>query len=162
VDEFPDQETTLAASEEPPGTIIIDTQERHLYLIKDETHAVRYGIGRTACWPAPGGTARADPGIVDEDVEPIAVLPHDLGEAAHLGKRREVGRQEYRRAAASRPHLLEDLFAPPAIPSVDQDVSALVSKPARHQPTHAVRRPGHQCGLAFEVHAFRWERPFWS
>src|ERR1700691_4119320 len=30
---------------QPAGTIIIDTQERHLYLIQDETHALRYGIG---------------------------------------------------------------------------------------------------------------------
>jgi lipoprotein-anchoring transpeptidase ErfK/SrfK len=30
---------------EPPGTIIIDTLERHLYLIQDSTHAIRYGIG---------------------------------------------------------------------------------------------------------------------
>jgi lipoprotein-anchoring transpeptidase ErfK/SrfK len=30
---------------EQPGTIIIDTQERHLYLIQDSTHALRYGIG---------------------------------------------------------------------------------------------------------------------
>jgi len=30
---------------ELPGTIIIDTQERHLYLIQDSTHALRYGIG---------------------------------------------------------------------------------------------------------------------
>lgn len=30
---------------EPPGTIIIETQERHLYLIQDSTHAIRYGIG---------------------------------------------------------------------------------------------------------------------
>ena len=30
---------------QPPGTIIIDTQERHLYLIEDSTHAIRYGIG---------------------------------------------------------------------------------------------------------------------
>jgi lipoprotein-anchoring transpeptidase ErfK/SrfK len=30
---------------EAPGTIIIDTQERHLYLIQDSTHAIRYGIG---------------------------------------------------------------------------------------------------------------------
>jgi lipoprotein-anchoring transpeptidase ErfK/SrfK len=30
---------------EPTGTIIIDTQERHLYLIEDSTHALRYGIG---------------------------------------------------------------------------------------------------------------------
>ena len=29
---------------QPPGTIIIDTQERHLYLIQ-ETRAMRYGIG---------------------------------------------------------------------------------------------------------------------
>ena len=32
-------------SQHPPGTIIIDTQERHLYLIQDSTHAMRYGIG---------------------------------------------------------------------------------------------------------------------
>jgi lipoprotein-anchoring transpeptidase ErfK/SrfK len=32
-------------SQQPPGTIIIDTQERHLYLIQDPTHALRYGIG---------------------------------------------------------------------------------------------------------------------
>ena len=30
---------------QPPGTVIIDTQERHLYLIQDQTHALRYGIG---------------------------------------------------------------------------------------------------------------------
>jgi hypothetical protein len=38
-------------------------------------------------------------------------------------------------------------------------VSALVGQPERHQPTHAVHRPGHQRDLAFEVHAFRRERP---
>ncbi|HEX8828911.1 MAG TPA: L,D-transpeptidase [Xanthobacteraceae bacterium] len=32
-------------SQQPAGTIIIDTQERHLYLIQDSTHAMRYGIG---------------------------------------------------------------------------------------------------------------------
>jgi len=32
-------------SQQPPGTIIIDTQERHLYLIQDSTRALRYGIG---------------------------------------------------------------------------------------------------------------------
>ena len=32
-------------SQQPSGTIIIDTQERHLYLIQDPTHAMRYGIG---------------------------------------------------------------------------------------------------------------------
>jgi lipoprotein-anchoring transpeptidase ErfK/SrfK len=32
-------------SQQPPGVIIVDTSERHLYLIQDSTHAIRYGIG---------------------------------------------------------------------------------------------------------------------
>ena len=32
-------------SQHPPGTIIVDTAERHLYLIESETRALRYGIG---------------------------------------------------------------------------------------------------------------------
>jgi lipoprotein-anchoring transpeptidase ErfK/SrfK len=32
-------------SQNPVGTIIIDTSERHLYLIESETRALRYGIG---------------------------------------------------------------------------------------------------------------------
>jgi lipoprotein-anchoring transpeptidase ErfK/SrfK len=32
-------------SQHPPGTIIVETQERHLYLIWNETLALRYGIG---------------------------------------------------------------------------------------------------------------------
>jgi len=32
-------------SQQPPGTIIIETSERHLYLIESETRALRYGIG---------------------------------------------------------------------------------------------------------------------
>jgi lipoprotein-anchoring transpeptidase ErfK/SrfK len=32
-------------SQEPPGTIIIDTSERFLYLIQSPTSAIRYGIG---------------------------------------------------------------------------------------------------------------------
>jgi lipoprotein-anchoring transpeptidase ErfK/SrfK len=43
-DEFRKQ-LVLYRSEQPPGTIIVDTQERHLYLIQDPTHAIRYGIG---------------------------------------------------------------------------------------------------------------------
>ena len=39
------KQLVLYRSLQPPGTIIIDTQERHLYLIQDETHALRYGIG---------------------------------------------------------------------------------------------------------------------
>src|ERR1700721_2957071 len=43
-DEFKRQ-MVFYRSLQPPGTIIIDTQERHLYLVQDETHALRYGIG---------------------------------------------------------------------------------------------------------------------
>jgi lipoprotein-anchoring transpeptidase ErfK/SrfK len=32
-------------SQQPIGTILIDTHERHLYLIESPTRAVRYGIG---------------------------------------------------------------------------------------------------------------------
>jgi lipoprotein-anchoring transpeptidase ErfK/SrfK len=32
-------------SQQPPGTIIVETSERHLYLIESETRALRYGIG---------------------------------------------------------------------------------------------------------------------
>ncbi len=43
-DEFKKQQV-LYRSLQPPGTIIIDTQERHLYLIESPTTALRYGIG---------------------------------------------------------------------------------------------------------------------
>ena len=32
-------------SQQPAGVIIVNTVERHLYLIQDPTHAIRYGIG---------------------------------------------------------------------------------------------------------------------
>ena len=32
-------------SQHAPGTIIVETSERHLYLIENETRAIRYGIG---------------------------------------------------------------------------------------------------------------------
>jgi lipoprotein-anchoring transpeptidase ErfK/SrfK len=39
------RQAVLYRSQQPPGTIIIDTSERHLYLIVNATHALRYGIG---------------------------------------------------------------------------------------------------------------------
>ncbi len=47
-DDLPDQFQRRAVfyrSQLPVGTIIIDTAERHLYLIESETRALRYGIG---------------------------------------------------------------------------------------------------------------------
>jgi len=47
-DTLPDEykrQVVFYRSLEAPGTIIIDTHERHLYLIQSETRALRYGIG---------------------------------------------------------------------------------------------------------------------
>jgi len=47
-DNLPEQfqrQAVFYRSQQPPGTIIIDTAERHLYLIESETRALRYGIG---------------------------------------------------------------------------------------------------------------------
>jgi lipoprotein-anchoring transpeptidase ErfK/SrfK len=39
------RQMVLYRSQQPPGTVIVETQERHLYLIQSETLALRYGIG---------------------------------------------------------------------------------------------------------------------
>jgi len=39
------KQLVLYRSQQPPGTIIIESGERHLYLIQDSTRALRYGIG---------------------------------------------------------------------------------------------------------------------
>jgi lipoprotein-anchoring transpeptidase ErfK/SrfK len=39
------KQTVLYRTSEPPGTIIISTAERHLYLIQGNGRALRYGIG---------------------------------------------------------------------------------------------------------------------
>jgi hypothetical protein len=46
-------------------------------------------------------TSGADSSIVDQDIEPIHRRLGRVGEAAHLGECREVGREEIRRSAAS-------------------------------------------------------------
>ena len=47
-DDLPEQfqrQAVFYRSQHPVGTIIIETAERHLYLIESETRALRYGIG---------------------------------------------------------------------------------------------------------------------
>jgi lipoprotein-anchoring transpeptidase ErfK/SrfK len=47
-DNLPEQfqrQAVFYRSQHPVGTIIIDTSERHLYLIESQTRALRYGIG---------------------------------------------------------------------------------------------------------------------
>ena len=45
-----------------------------------------------------------------------------------------------------------NLFASVAIASVDQNVSALIGQPVRHEPTNAIGRIGDQNHFAFRVH----------
>ena len=40
-----ERQAVFYRSQHPVGTIIVSTQERHLYLIQSETRALRYGIG---------------------------------------------------------------------------------------------------------------------
>ncbi len=40
-----ERQAVFYRSQHPVGTIIVDTRERHLYLIQSETRALRYGIG---------------------------------------------------------------------------------------------------------------------
>jgi hypothetical protein len=35
---------------------------------------------------------------------------------------------------------------------MDEDARALIRQSARHEPTHAVRRPSNQYGFIFDVH----------
>jgi lipoprotein-anchoring transpeptidase ErfK/SrfK len=47
-DDLPEQfqrQAVFYRSQHPVGTIIVETAERHLYLIESETRALRYGIG---------------------------------------------------------------------------------------------------------------------
>src|SRR3954462_2119688 len=39
------KQMVLYRTNEPPGTIIIATAERHLYLVQGQGRAIRYGIG---------------------------------------------------------------------------------------------------------------------
>src|SRR5262249_51946869 len=87
------------------------------------------------------GGGRADAGIVDQEIKPVDVLTHLFGEAAHFGKRRQVGRQKNCRAAARR-DLFDDLLAPVAIAPMNQNAGTAISEPARHKPPNPIGRTG--------------------
>jgi len=48
--------------------------------------------------------------------------------------------------------LIDYLFASVAIASVDQNPSALIGQPARHEPTNAIGQTGDHYHFAFRVH----------
>ena len=76
------RQTVRFDTDEKPGTIIVDTSEKHLYLVQPEGRAIRYGIGvgregfewkgtarvaRKAAWPVwtpPAAMIRRQPELV--------------------------------------------------------------------------------------------------
>jgi hypothetical protein len=52
-------------------------------------------------------------------------------------------------------NLFGDLFASMAVASVDEDASAPIGQPERHQPTYAIRRTRDQYDLAVWIHVSR-------
>ena len=94
--------------------------------------------------------ARADPGVVDERVETVAIAPHRVGEGANLGERGEIRDEEARLAALLRDSLNHSLAAGP-IATVDDDAPALRGQALGDIAPDAVGRAGDENGLAFVV-----------
>src|SRR6202012_5771942 len=123
---------------EPPGTIIIDTQERHLYLIQDAPHALRYGIGvgrdgftwrgllqitRKAEWP----DWRPPPEMIDRQ----PYLPRFMagGPGNPLGARAMyLGATVYRIHGTNQPSTIGKFVSSGCIGMLNEDVSDLFDR----------------------------------
>jgi lipoprotein-anchoring transpeptidase ErfK/SrfK len=60
-----------------PGTIVVKTNERHLYLILDDGHAMRYPVGVGKAGKQWAGTSRIDGKYVKPAWSPPAEVKHD-------------------------------------------------------------------------------------
>src|SRR6202789_4527659 len=96
--------------------------------------------------------AGADPGVVDERVEAVAIAPHRVGKRAHLGERGEVSGQEARLAPLLRDALNHDLAAGP-IAAVDDDAPAPRGQALSDIAADAIGRAGYENGLALRGQA---------
>ena len=99
--------------------------------------------------------AHADPGVVDEDVEAVAIAPHRLGERADPGERGEIGGEKARLAALGRDSPGHGLAARP-VAAVDDDAPALRGHALGDQAPDAVGRTGDENRLGLR----RRGRPF--
>ena len=82
-------------------------------------------------------TGGADSSIVDQDVEPIHRRLGRIGQATHLGKCREVGREEIRRAGAGL-DVGDDASISVRITAMHQNPRAGLPELARNEPADAV------------------------
>src|SRR6202453_5229147 len=97
------------------------------------------------------GATGADPGIVDERVEAVAIAPHRIGERANLGQRGEVSGQEARLASLLRDALNHRLAAGP-IAAVDDDAPALRGQALSDIAADAIGRAGNESRLTLRGH----------
>ena len=136
-DEFKKQ-LVFYRSQQPAGTIIVETKERHLYLIRDETHAIRYGIGvgrdgftwqgmlqiaRKAEWPDWHPPA--------EMIERQPYLPRMMagGETNPLGARAlYLGKTVYRIHGTNQPSTIGKYVSSGCIRLTNEDIADLYSR----------------------------------
>jgi hypothetical protein len=95
---------------------------------------------------------RADAGVADEDIEPVGVGEHALGEFSRFGQRRQIGLIEHRRYAASALDVSDHGVAARSIPAMKQHLGALPGELRRDIAADAIGRAGDEDGLAFHVH----------
>ncbi len=100
-------------------------------------------------WPL---VLRTDAGIADEDVEPLVIGQHALGELSRLRQRRQVGLIENRRRAAGPLDVVDHSICPRRVTAVDQQFCALRGKLGRDIAADTVGRAGDEDGLALHVH----------
>jgi len=60
-----------------PGTIVVKTNERHLYYILDQAHAMRYPVGVGRAGKQWAGVSYIDAKYIRPDWSPPAVVRHD-------------------------------------------------------------------------------------
>jgi len=140
-DDLPEQfqrQAVFYRSQHPVGTIIIDTTERHLYLIESETRALRYGIG-----VGREGLTRAGLLLISRKVEwPDWQPPADLiarepylprfmagGPGNPLGARAmNLGNTDYRIHGTNAPETIGQVLAWGCFRLVNDDVTDLYDR----------------------------------
>ncbi len=107
--------------------------------------------------------SRPDPGIADENIEPLVVGEHGVGKLPRAGQRRQVRLVEDGFAVPCLPDLLGKRFGPIAVAAVDQHLRARCGEFGGNITAHAIGRSGDQNRLAVHLHvtapARRCRRP---
>jgi len=107
---------------------------------KTQLVAVRAGAALRAA------SAGADPGVVDEDVQPVVVCGDGGGKSPHFGERGEVGRKKVARPPALRISA-GGLLCPLCIAAMQQDVGSELAQLDGDPAPDTVGRAGDEDSL---------------